>query len=133
MIIHSSEVNLLWHRANLNHGEQQPWELLENRLLLVELKTDQWTESSMFPPGVITRELGPVGNVEAETVGILMEHEVNFDEFSSEVLACLPQDNAPWVITDDELAKRRDVRGLRVFSIDPPTARDLDDALHIER
>eukprot|EP00887_Chlorella_sp_A99_P000156 scaffold16.g156.t1 len=34
---------------------------------------------------------------------------------------------------DEELARRRDFRGARVFSIDPPTARDLDDALSIQK
>eukprot|EP01050_Picozoa_sp_SAG11_P011674 SAG11_NODE_1253_length_5385_cov_1.942679_5_plen_294_part_00 len=36
----------------------------------------------------------------------------------------------PWRIDAAELARRRDLRGLRICSIDPPTARDLDDALH---
>jgi DIS3-like exonuclease 2 len=44
-----------------------------------------------------------------------------------QVLACLPP--TPWCIGDEELAARRDFRAARVFSIDPPTARDLDDAL----
>jgi exoribonuclease R len=43
------------------------------------------------------------------------------------VLACLPP--TPWSISPEELARRRDFRETRVFSIDPPTARDLDDAL----
>ena len=32
----------------------------------------------------------------------------------------------------DDLSGRRDLRSKRVFSIDPPTARDLDDALSID-
>jgi DIS3-like exonuclease 2 len=47
-----------------------------------------------------------------------------------QVLACLPP--TPWCIGDEELAARRDFRAARVFSIDPPTARDLDDALSVE-
>ena len=38
----------------------------------------------------------------------------------------------PWKIPESEYKSRRDVRGIRVFSIDPATARDLDDALSIE-
>lgn len=34
-------------------------------------------------------------------------------------------------ISDAEMAGRADMRGSRVFSIDPPTARDLDDALSV--
>lgn len=48
-----------------------------------------------------------------------------------QVLAELP---APgWAVSDADLAGRRDLRGERVFSIDPPTARDLDDALSVQR
>ena len=48
-----------------------------------------------------------------------------------QVLACLPA--LPWRISDAELARRRDLRAGRIFSIDPPTAKDLDDALSVER
>ena len=43
-------------------------------------------------------------------------------------MACLPA--TPWAVPPVELARRRDLRGYRICSIDPPTARDLDDALH---
>ncbi len=46
--------------------------------------------------------------------------------------ACLPPQD--YRITDEELAKRRDFdfRKTLVMSIDPATAKDLDDALSIE-
>lgn len=48
-----------------------------------------------------------------------------------QVLADLP---APgWRVNDADVASRRDLRLERVFSIDPPTARDLDDALSVTR
>jgi protein SSD1 len=37
-----------------------------------------------------------------------------------------------WEIPASEYEKRKDLRNVRIFSIDPPTARDLDDALSIE-
>ncbi|CAN0276187.1 unnamed protein product, partial [Discosporangium mesarthrocarpum] len=36
-----------------------------------------------------------------------------------------------WKIPEAEVARRRDLRGTRVFTIDPSTAKDLDDALHV--
>lgn len=33
---------------------------------------------------------------------------------------------------NDDFTGRRDLRQTRIFSIDPPTARDLDDALSID-
>jgi len=40
---------------------------------------------------------------------------------------------ADWQMPEDEIARRRDFREKCVFTIDPATARDLDDALHIEK
>lgn len=49
-----------------------------------------------------------------------------------QALECLP--DTPWAIPEDEVAaSRRDLRGTCVFTIDPPTARDLDDALSVTR
>ena len=48
-----------------------------------------------------------------------------------QVLADLPA--LGWAVSAADLAGRRDLRADRVFSIDPPTARDLDDALSVER
>lgn len=40
----------------------------------------------------------------------------------------MPQ--TPWSIPADEYKYRKDLRNLCIFTIDPATARDLDDALH---
>lgn len=48
----------------------------------------------------------------------------------AQVYACLPA--VPWSIPADQLASRADFTAWRIFSIDPPTARDLDDALSIQ-
>lgn len=53
--------------------------------------------------------LGQAGEIEPETEGILTEYDVDFSEFSKEVLNCLPQD-LPWSIPDHALSKRRDLR-----------------------
>ena len=44
------------------------------------------------------------------------------------MLDCLPA--TPWHIPASEIERRRDLRSTRIFTIDPPTAKDLDDALH---
>lgn len=38
-----------------------------------------------------------------------------------------------WIIPKDEIAKRLDLRQKRIFTIDPITAQDLDDALSIDK
>ncbi|XP_010221479.1 PREDICTED: DIS3-like exonuclease 2, partial [Tinamus guttatus] len=87
-----------------------------------------WKEDSNFATGQMAKSLGQAGEIEPETEGILTEYGVDFSDFSSEVLECLPQ-NLPWVISSEELAKRRDLRKECIFTIDPSTAKDLDDAL----
>ena len=51
---------------------------------------------------------------------VLIENDIPFYEFPPEVIACLPQDD--WVITDEEVAKRWDLRDRHVCSVDPPGA-----------
>ncbi|XP_066477175.1 DIS3-like exonuclease 2 [Tiliqua scincoides] len=87
-----------------------------------------WKEDSNFAIGRLAQSLGQAGEIEPETEGILMEYGVDFSDFSPEVLQCLPQ-NLPWTIPPAELAKRRDLREECIFTIDPSTAKDLDDAL----
>jgi len=48
-----------------------------------------------------------------------------------QVLNCLPKD-LPWSIPDREFEYRRDLRSQCIFTIDPSTARDLDDAVSCE-
>lgn len=57
----------------------------------------------------LAKSLGQAGEIEPETEGILTEYGVDFSDFSSEVLECLPQD-LPWTIPPEEFSKRRDLR-----------------------
>ncbi|XP_008275899.1 DIS3-like exonuclease 2 isoform X2 [Stegastes partitus] len=87
-----------------------------------------WPADSNFAEGHLAKTLGQAGEIEPETEGILTEYDVDFSEFSDEVLDCLPK-NLPWTIPPEELRERRDLRTECIFTIDPATARDLDDAL----
>ncbi|KAI4809719.1 hypothetical protein KUCAC02_018585 [Chaenocephalus aceratus] len=87
-----------------------------------------WPADSNFAEGQLAKTLGQAGEIEPETEGILIEYEVDFTEFSTEVLDCLPK-NLPWTIPPEEMSKRKDLRKECIFTIDPATARDLDDAL----
>ena len=87
---------------------------------------------SMFVCSMLARSLGEAGEIEPETEGILMEHGVDSSDFPQPAIDCLPQvsDDNPWQIPEHEFTYRRDFRKECVFTIDPATARDLDDALH---
>nr|XP_026694724.1 DIS3-like exonuclease 2 [Ciona intestinalis] len=92
----------------------------------------KWEPHSPLPLGELCQSIGEIGQIEPETTRILIDHEVDFSEFSNAVNQCLPSD-LPWTIPQAERAKRRDFTSECIFSIDPPSARDLDDALHCKQ
>ncbi|GLI69509.1 hypothetical protein VaNZ11_014144 [Volvox africanus] len=89
-----------------------------------------WNPNSLHPVATLRASLGQAGEIESETAAILEAEAIRSGEFESDVLACLPP--LPWRISEQDLVGRKDFRSHRVFSIDPPTAKDLDDALSIE-
>ncbi|GFS07883.1 DIS3-like exonuclease 2 [Elysia marginata] len=91
----------------------------------------KWEDEMRLPQGSLARSLGEAGQIEPETQAMLIEMDVDDSPFSEQVERCLPTD-LPWKIPESELQSRKDMRKSCVFTIDPATARDLDDALSIE-
>ncbi|XP_015915494.1 DIS3-like exonuclease 2 [Parasteatoda tepidariorum] len=91
----------------------------------------EWNETSTFASGRLIRTLGSTGDVEAQTEGMLVENSVEYGEFPIEVLNCLPE-GEEWSIPANEIKGRKDFRKECVFTIDPATARDMDDAVSCE-
>ncbi|WAQ84931.1 hypothetical protein PtA15_5A504 [Puccinia triticina] len=89
----------------------------------------RWPITSLHPFGTLVEELGPIGDIEVETNALLKDCNFTSEEFSENVVKCLPP--LPWTIPEREYEVRRDFRNQVVFTIDGATARDLDDALHI--
>ncbi|XP_071522150.1 uncharacterized protein [Panulirus ornatus] len=89
-------------------------------------KIVQWREPK-FALGELVRDVGAVGDVEAETEAMLLEHGIDYAEFPDTVLQDLP--SLPWSIPLEEIKARTDLRDECIFTIDPSTARDLDDAV----
>lgn len=103
-------------------------EVSRKRLAVV---IDSWPIDSQFPLGHIVSFLGDIGDKEVETDIILNELGITRKEFSTAVMACLPPDD--WVITEECLKGRLDLRSLPIASVDPPGCKDIDDALHCVR
>ncbi|OEL22690.1 DIS3-like exonuclease 2 [Dichanthelium oligosanthes] len=97
---------------------------------LVAARLDDWNEESFYPYAHVVRFLGKGGHVKTHMDAILFENAISDAEFSPESLACLP-DNC-WKIPQKEIEARKDLRKVLTFTIDPPTASDLDDAISIE-
>nr|ODN86223.1 hypothetical protein L203_04341 [Cryptococcus depauperatus CBS 7841] len=115
--------------------EQAPVDFIENpdaygnKLFVATIK--RWPITSLHPFGTLVEELGPIGDSEVETSALLKDCNFPTEEFSEMTMKCLPP--LPWSIPERELEVRLDYRGQRVFTIDPPKAKDLDDALSLER
>ncbi|KII95138.1 hypothetical protein PLICRDRAFT_203503 [Plicaturopsis crispa FD-325 SS-3] len=86
--------------------------------------------SSLHPFGTLVEELGPIGDIEVETSALLKDCNFPTEDFTDNVMKCLPP--TPWTIPEREFEIRKDLRGERVFTIDPDTAKDLDDALSVK-
>lgn len=99
--------------------------LMDKRILVA---IDSWPADSKFPLGHYVRTLGVIGDKETETNVLLIEHDIPCDQFSDEVMRCLPPED--WKITAENSTGRTDLRHLPVTSIDPPNCKDIDDALH---
>ncbi|GMT33113.1 hypothetical protein PFISCL1PPCAC_24410, partial [Pristionchus fissidentatus] len=96
-------------------------------------RMEDWQATAQFARGKLERTLGEAGDIEAETEGLLIENSVDTREFSHAALNCLPiSESSQWKIDDKEFKYRRDLRETTIFTIDPMTARDLDDALSID-
>ncbi len=85
-----------------------------------------WPENSKNPFGKITKVLGKPGDHNTEIHSILLEYGLPY-EFPAEVEEAAAE--LPLEITEQEIAKRRDMRADLTFTIDPKDAKDFDDAL----
>ena len=82
--------------------------------------------------GRLIKSLGDSSDIKVRTEALLLENNIDFSEFSEDVIRNLPENYESWTIPGPELKRRRDFRDACVFTIDPATARDLDDALSVK-
>ena len=103
-------------------------QLIGKRIVVV---IDSWERTARSPSGHWVSIIGNAGDRDTESDVILREHNVITRPFSKEVMACLPP--ADFQPGPEEIAKRLDLRGVPVCSIDPPGCKDIDDALSCEK
>ncbi len=90
----------------------------------------EWPSGSKNPVGEIIEVLGYPGNNEVEMHAILAAFELPA-RFSDEVEKAA--EDVPDKIIQQDYRKRRDVRSVPTFTIDPVDAKDFDDALSIQK
>jgi ribonuclease R len=90
----------------------------------------EWASKEKNPIGEIITVLGNVGNNDAEMHAILAEFGLPYT-YPKEVEDAANE--IPDTIDADEIARRRDMRDVVTFTIDPRDAKDFDDALSIRK
>ncbi len=96
----------------------------------VVVKITDWPETMKNPQGEIVDVLGTPGDNNTEMHAILAEFDLPYG-YPSEIEKAA--NRIPDKITEAEIAKRRDFRGITTFTIDPDDAKDFDDALSMRR
>lgn len=95
----------------------------------VSCKLIQWDDERGYPQAKIVQVLGKSGSNEANVLSILAEKQFQA-AFPPEVEQFAA--NIPDQIPEQEIQRRRDMRGEVVLTIDPADAQDFDDGLSIE-
>lgn len=95
----------------------------------VVVEITKWPDRYNGPKGKVVDILGNVGENDAEMGSILIDYgfEPKFPQKVEEEAAALP-----FEITQEEIAKRLDLRDTLTFTIDPFDAKDFDDAISFE-
>ena len=95
----------------------------------VFITIEYWDDLNSLPTAKLLRILGKAGEHETEIQAILAKQSID-TTFPPEVVEEARDLQAHHkVITDKELAKRRDMRAVDTFTIDPADAKDFDDAI----
>jgi len=92
----------------------------------VLVKMEGWEEHSDSPIGSVVKVLGKPGEHNTEIHSILAQYGLPYD-FPEEVEAYANKIDTS--IKESEIKKRRDMREVLTFTIDPKDAKDFDDAL----
>lgn len=96
----------------------------------VVVRLDSWESRHVNPEGHIIEVLGPASRPGVDILSIVRKHRLP-TEFPSDVLR--EAEVISPVIDPREIARREDLRGHQIITIDPDDARDFDDAVEVER
>lgn len=97
---------------------------------VVLVKMEDWPVKADSPFGTVLKVLGKPGEHNTEMHAILSEYGLPYD-FPPEVEAFANKIDTS--ITEEEIARRRDMRNVLTFTIDPKDAKDFDDALSFQK
>lgn len=96
----------------------------------VLVKINRWPDKKKYPEGIITEVFGRQGQPGVELQIVIKKHGLR-EHFPAGVVE--EARNVAQPVSPEEIEKRRDLRSLRMVTIDGEDAKDLDDAVSIEK
>jgi ribonuclease R len=98
----------------------------------VMLSVSNWGDhlAGKMPGGKITEILGKSGDPQVELMAVIRQYQLPLD-FPDEVLQEVQK--IPLEPSLEDISRRKDLRKLFTFTIDPASAKDFDDAISIEQ
>ena len=137
------------HIGILQVTKREVWAIVESRFMPYDIRipmtpaqakpyqgmkvavlVESWPHGAPAPLGKIVDVLGEPGENNAEMHAILAEYGLpyRFEPEVEEAALAIAED-----ISEEEIRKRRDFRGVTTFTIDPADAKDFDDALSLRK
>lgn len=95
----------------------------------VVVKITVWPETRRNPEGVVVEVLGHKDDAGTDILSIIRGHNLP-EEFPPEVEKQAAK--IPEAVREEDIARRRDLRGRTIVTIDGEDAKDLDDAVSVE-
>lgn len=104
------------------------------KTVLFVARMSEWLGNQNFAYGNLVKIMGDSNDVKNRVEALLIEHEIFDEDFPDEALQELDYlKNLPADWVKQSSKGRRDLTDECVFTIDPKTARDLDDALSVKQ
>lgn len=100
----------------------------KNTLFMAKIKN--WSAPN-FCTGKILSVVGNIGDFNVETEAILLENGLDVTPYDDESMKDIP--SIDYKLSNDDFKEREDLRDNCIFTIDPATAVDLDDAVSCEK
>lgn len=98
----------------------------DRKNILFMAKMKDWSAPN-FCTGIILHAIGTISDLDVQTEVILLENGLDVTPYGDDLLKDLPE--IDYKLSEDDLKNREDWRDKCIFTIDPATAVDLDDAV----
>lgn len=97
---------------------------------VVIAKITKWPRGRRNPEGKVKEIVGKFGDSSIDALTVMKEHSLP-EAFPEKVIRYV--ENIESSISEDEIKRRKDLRDLKIVTIDGDDAKDLDDAVSIEK